>query len=68
MRVEPHADLRKPDLARASVLGTAHGGRVPHYGRLLESTGMPAVRLAGLAAAENIALAPLLHLRTELRQ
>jgi hypothetical protein len=65
--IEPHVHLRTPDPARVRVLVTAHGGRAPHHGSRLK-IGMPAVQLAGPAAAENIALALLLHSRIELRQ
>jgi signal transduction histidine kinase len=56
MRVEPHVHVRTPDQARLSVLVTAHGGRVRHHGGRLKVIGVPAARLAGLAAAENIAV------------
>jgi signal transduction histidine kinase len=56
MRVEPHVHLRTPDLARVSVLVTGHGGQVRHHGGRLKITGMPAARVAGLAAAGNIAV------------
>jgi signal transduction histidine kinase len=61
MRVEPQVYLRTPDPARVSVLVTAHGGRVRQRGGRLWVTGMPAARVAGLAAAENIAVS---HIRS----
>jgi Putative sensor len=56
MRREPHVHLRTPDPARASVLITAHGGRVRHRSSDLKITGMPSARLVELAAAEKLAV------------
>jgi signal transduction histidine kinase len=60
MRTGGHIHLRTPDPARVSALVAAHGGRVRElkdegrHGSQLKITGLPAARLAGLAAAENI--------------
>lgn len=55
-----HIHLRTPDPAGVSALVAAHGGRVRElkdegrHGSQLKISGLPAARLAGLAAAENI--------------
>ena len=56
LRPEPHVHVRTPDAARLAALAAAEGARVRHRGSRARISGLPAERVAGLAAQHHLTI------------
>jgi signal transduction histidine kinase len=56
LRPEPHVHVRTPDAARLATLAAAEGARVRQRGSRARISGLPASRVAELAAENHIAI------------